>query len=295
MPAFLQQQAQIGNGNRMCEVSKVGMPAKLMKQRIENGRIFLIREHGKEKQGSGQRIENTCRTKLMCRVNGFKRRITVLKEQLVVVNQKGNKAAPKENANADAMLFHECHEIINMNCQPAAQHKYEYIVHDPVVQAIQQKRLQQGGIRQTVNEKVQGSAEAGPVVKNKLGKEQSCQSFYADAADNLDPKRHQQVEPEQDNEKIELVFGIAEKQENQQAGKIGEPDTIQPAVMKQVKDRPYKIGNKNRLSPAFHEIFKRKRSRQIQIIEQAERGNEEENRYAETRGNLKKCNKIDIG
>lgn len=74
-----------------------------------------------------------------------------------------------------------------MDGKPSAQDKDKQIVHDPIVQAIEKKRLEHGSVRQAVNKQIEGCAEAGPVVKGNLRDQENGQTHCAGPTYDPDP------------------------------------------------------------------------------------------------------------
>ena len=68
------------------------MAAQLVKDGVQERRIGLFCKYGEEEDRSGDRIEDTCRTQLMCGVDGFHGRISGAADQIVVIGQKQGKA-----------------------------------------------------------------------------------------------------------------------------------------------------------------------------------------------------------
>lgn len=66
-----------------------------------------------------------------------------------------------------------------------------------------------------------------------------------------DPKRHQEVEPEQDDKEVELVLCIAEEQEDDEMQRIGKAHTVEPAIVQKVEEGPDEIRHQHRLEPAL--------------------------------------------
>lgn len=62
---------------------------------------------------------------------------------------------------------------------------------------------------------------------------------------------------------------------------------IEPAVMQDVKDRPDEIGNQDGLETFAQELGIGKGLGEVEVIENPKRGDKEENRDGETRGDFK--------
>ena len=165
----------------------------------------------------------------------------------------------------------------------------------PVVEAIHEEWLQQGIIWQSVDIGVEGDREARPVVKEHLEYEQCGESAQAHAAHEGNPERHEQVEPEQDDEEIELVFRTAEEEQPTEVERRRQPGTVEQSVMDDVEQRPDEIGDEHGLDAPQVELAGSKRSVDIEIVEQAECGNEEEDRHTEACENLEKRNEMGVG
>ena len=266
-----------------------------MKERVKAGRVVLVGENRKEEHRSSNCVEDTGRTQLMRGIDRFHRRIAGGKDQLVVVSQERGETAPEEDGNTQPVVAHEVHEGSDVNGQPPTQNKDEDVVEHPVVQTVHKERFKPGAIRKAIDEDVEAHAEAGPVVKRKLCDEQQREADGTGPADHPDPERHQQIEPEKDDQEIQLVFRIAEEQDRQQVQWIREADSVEQAVMGQIEYRPDKVRNQYGLETALQEVPIVERCIHIEIVEQAESGDEEKDWYTEAAGNLEQGNQVDIG
>lgn len=192
------------------------------------------------------------------------------------------------------MLLHEQLELLDVHGQIPAEHEDEDVVEHPVIQPVHEERLEYGVVRQPVDEDVEGHREARPVVKGNLHGQQQEQADFARAADHVDPDRHGQVEPDQDDQEVELVFRIAEEQDGQEVQRVRKAHLVEDPVVEQVKERPDEIGDEHGLEPPFQEGPVVKRHRRVKVVKEAEGRDEEKDRHAEARGYLKKGDQVDI-
>ena len=118
-----------------------------------------------------------------------------------------------------------------MHREIAAEYEDEDVVYDPVVQAVHEERLEKGMVGQRVDERVERDGEARPVVEAQLRDEEQDQAGLARTPHDGNPERHEQVEPDQDHEEVELVFCRAEEQDAQEVQRVGEADAVEEAIV----------------------------------------------------------------
>ena len=95
----------------------------------------------------------------------------------------------------------------------AAEEEDKDVVHDPVVQAIEEKGAPERPLGQSVDVEIECCIEARPVVKGNLDGEDAHEQRERHAAQEDAPERHQEVEPDQNDHKVELILCIAEKED----------------------------------------------------------------------------------
>ena len=93
---------------------------------------------------------------------------------------------------------------------PAEQEDKD-VVHDPIVQAIKEQRAQECSLGQAVNIEVERTVKARPVVEPNLHEQDHSEQRQRHAREQHPPERHQQIEPDQDHHKVELVLCISEE------------------------------------------------------------------------------------
>ena len=212
MPCALQQKRKIGNGYGVYKISKVGMTPEQRKQRIQAGWIALVGEYRKEEKRCCQCIENACRRKLMRRVDCLIQTIAIHEDELIVISEQRSHGGPEESTNTQSVFLHELVECVHMYSEPAANHEDEHIVDDPVIQTIQEKWFEKW-VFHAVDHEIEACAEAGKIVNGNLQKEKQAEVPPVCTADHIDPERHQQVEPDEDDQEVKLVLCVAEEQQ----------------------------------------------------------------------------------
>lgn len=182
-----------------------------------------------------------------------------------------------------------------MQREPAAEQEDEEVVHDPVVEAVHEEGLQQRAVGQAVDVGVEADAIARPVVEGDLQDHQPREAFWADALYPVDPERHEQVEPQEDHEEVELVFRRAEEQQPAEPHGVRETRVVEDTVVQDVEDRPHEVGDEHGLEALLEEEAIVELRAHVEVVEEAEGRDEEENRYAEARDNLHERHEMDIG
>ena len=294
MTVRMNHQEQVGDGDRMGEVDEVGvLPEELERAARE---IFCSqpREERKERERRTNRIENAERRELMCRVDCLERRIAVRENQFVIPCEKRGETDDAEGIETPRMPCHQRAERVKMQGDVSAEQEDKDVVHDPVVQPIKQQRAQKRSLGEPVDVEIERRIEARPVVERDLQNEDACQQRQGHVAQEEAPKRHQQIEPDQDDHEIELILCIAEEENARQGEKRREARPVIPRVMHDVKERPDKIRNDDRTPAPREEISVGKHCGQRLPVEEAERRDKEKNRHAEARADVKKRHKMKI-
>ena len=133
------------------------------------------------------------------------------------------------------------------------------------------------------------------VLKVTLKLEKEQKPLAVDMLYYGNPKRHEEVEPNEDYEEVKLVLGIAEENEGRERERRWKADTIKPAVMQEVEERPDEIRQDDGTRAFLQEAAIAERLVQIHIVKDAESGNEEEDGHAEACGNLEKRCQMCVG
>lgn len=162
-----------------------------MEETIPGRRIFLVGENGEEKDGGSQCIEKSCRTKLMCCIDGIHSGIPTIKDKIIVISQQGEQAQQEDEGNHRTMLLHEAEESLDMNSKPAAKKENEEIVKDPIIQTIHQQHLPDRAIWKAIYIKIETGGKAGPIVKCNLQHKKNGQTAQIDSFDDGNPERHE--------------------------------------------------------------------------------------------------------
>ena len=181
-----------------------------------------------------------------------------------------------------------------MHGEVAADDEDEDVVEHPIIEAIEQETLEHG-IFHAVNHGIEGNIETRKVVEGDLQREEEQKPFAVDMLYYGNPKRHEEVEPNEDYEEVKLVLGIAEENEGRERERLWKADAIKPAVMQEVEERPDEIRQDDGTRALLQEVAIAERLVQIHIVKDAESGNEEEDGYAEACGNLEERCQMCVG
>lgn len=76
--------------------------------------------------------------------------------------------------------------------------------------------------------------------------------------------------------------------------RVRKAHAVEDAVVQQVEERPDDIGNQDRAEALFHEGLVIERLVDVEIVEEPKGRDEEENRHAEARDDLKERNQVKI-
>ena len=216
------------------------MSAEKSKQTIEPFWILLFGEYGEEENGSSQGVDDAERAKLVRRIDGVHLRVAAKGEQCIVVAKQAGEGCGEEEPDAFRMAAHKRLERIKVYGEIAADDKDENIMKHPVVEPIEQEALQHG-IFHAVDHRVEFDIEAGKIIESDLQYEEEKQPFAVDLPYERNPKRHENIKPDEKHEEVKLVFCIAEEEQGSERKRCRETDRIKPAVMYEIKERPYEI------------------------------------------------------
>ena len=170
---------------------------------------------------------------------------------------------------------------------PAEQEDKD-VVHDPIVQAIKEQRAQECSLGQAVNIEVERTVKARPVVERDLRGEQNAEARERHMPQQDAPERHEEVEPDEDDHEVELIFRIPKEEYPRNGEQRRYAHTVMPRIVEDVKERPHEIGQGDRVPPPPEKCAVGKRYGGILPIEQPERRDEEKNRHAKARADVKK-------
>ena len=285
---------QIRNRNGMREIDEVGVFSEELERTPEGILRSQSREEGKERERCADGVEDAERRELMCRVDALKRCISVHKQQLVVPREECGKADDAERIEPHCVSLHPCTKSIKMKGNIAAEQEDKDVVHDPVVQPVEEQGAQERPLGQPIDVEVERGAEARPVVESNLHEKDTGKQRQCHAREQYPPERHQEVKPDQDHHEVELVLRIPEKENPRQREERREADTIGVRIVDQIEERPHEVGDDDR-TPAPHEEIPIGEGRRRRLpVEQAERRDKEKNRHAEARADVKERHKMNV-
>ena len=280
--------------NRVGQIGKIRMTSQEREKRVECGGIPLESKDGEKEYGGRNSVENASRTELMCGENCLQQGGT-REYQVVVVTQQEGKGQPEAAANDRTIFLHKIPEFITVDGKPSSQQEDEEVVKHPIVQTIEKERLQQGILRKVGNEVIKGSVEAGKVIKGDLKEEQDEKIPLSHVAHHGDPEGHEQVEPEEDHQKVKVVLGESEEQELCELPWPGNRDAVKEDVDGDVKEGPKKIGNEHRTETALHELQVAKGLVYIEIVKETKGRDEKEDGDAKTGEHFEKRYQVKVG
>lgn len=152
------------------------------------------------------------------------------------------------------MFSHGIQKLLEVDGEPSAQQEDEDVVENPIIQAVGQEGLQQGILWKIRDEVIEGSVETGNVVESDLEKEETQEAHCSHAAHHRDPQGHEEIEPEEDHEEVEMVLGQPEEKELEEFQATGKLGTVEDDVRSDVEEGPEKVGNENGAEAPLHEV-----------------------------------------
>ena len=147
----------------------------------------------------------------MRRVDCLERRIAVRENQFVIPCEKRGETDDAEGIETPRMPCHQRAERVKMQGDVSAEQEDKDVVHDPVVQPIEEQRTQQRPLGQSVDVEIERRIKTRPVVKCDLHEENRREQRQGHTREEDAPERHQQIEPDQDHHEVELVLRISEE------------------------------------------------------------------------------------
>ena len=245
---------QIGDGDGMREVDEVRMFPEQLERTPEKILCSETREEREERERCADGVEDAERRELMRRIDTLKRRVAVHEDELVVPREERTETDDTKRVEPPCVSLHPCAERIEMQSDIAAEQEDKDIVHDPVVQSIEEQRAQECPLRQSVDVEIERRVKARPVVKRNLHDEDSCEQRQCHTRKEHAPERHQQIEPNQDHHEVELVLRISEEEDPRQCNERWKADSVCICVVQKIEERPHEVGDHNRTSAPHEKI-----------------------------------------
>ena len=227
-------------------------------------------------------------------VDALERSVAVHEKQLVVPCEEGKKTQDAERVELSRPAQHPRAECLPVESDIAAEEEDKDVVHDPVVQAIEEKGAPERPLGQSVDVEIECCIEARPVVKGNLDGEDAHEQWERHAAQEDAPERHQEVEPDQNDHEVELILCIAEKEDARNGQNRRKSDPVVPCVVKKIKERPNEVGNDDSMRAAREKIPIGKWGGRRFSVEQTECRDKEKNRHGEARTDIKQSHEVDV-
>ena len=278
----------------MCQVGKIGMTAQKGKQRVEEGRIFLVSEQSEEEDGGTYGIKNACRAELMRTIDALQQGRAGI-DELVVVAQQREEGDPEKNTDPHAIFLHECMELIYMHGQPSAEKEDEDVMEHPIIQAIGKEGFEEGIVGEIGDIVIEGRAETGNIVERNLEQEQQSKAPQIHTAYHGNPYGHEKIEPQEDDQEIEVIVGDAEEEEPAKFRRARERGGVEDVVYREIEKRPEQVGNQHRAEAALQEIFVVESFVDVEVVEKAKGRDKEKDRDTETCEYFEKRDEMEIG